>query len=579
MVKGTPGEIVVIEDRLFGFERSVTAITDGKTVYMLPFTQDYKREGDGDMGLNTGGMGAHTLSLSERAEAQLSQILRDVVAALAKEGCPYTGFIYLGFMYTPDGPMILECNCRLGDPEAQVILPSITGDFANLCMAAARGNLAEVSAPKQNKHALCIVLASATYPDSSVLKSSGSSTPQLRMPPQRSLGRFFLETKHKKYAIFQHIFNMSGTKLSIGIVGLPNVGKSTLFNALTEQSVPAENFPFCTIDPSVGVVAVPDERLGKLAEFSHSAKTIPAAVEFVDIAGLVKGAHEGEGLGNQFLSHIRETDAIAEVVRVFDDPDIGHVSGRVDPRDDIEVINLELIMSDLQTVSKRISNLERGVRSGDKEAITEHELCEKLLPVLESGKMAASIAFDERERKIARGLNLLTAKPILYVLNRKMGALNLEQKPEGSMDNRYEQLIKLFESINAQYVVVDAGAEAELSGVAGDEREQFRREFGLFDDGVKNLIRSGYELLDLITFFTTGEKETRGWQIAKGSTAPEAGAAIHSDFRDKFIRAEVVGYEKLVAAGSYAAARERGLIRTEGKGYVVKDGDVIEFKI
>jgi len=366
--------------------------------------------------------------------------------------------------------------------------------------------------------------------------------------------------------------------LSIGIVGLPNVGKSTLFNALTEKSVSAENFPFCTIDPSVGVVAVPDKRLEKLSTLSHSAKTIPAAVEFVDIAGLVKGAHEGEGLGNKFLANIREVDAIAEVVRIFDDTDITHVSGRVDPQDDIEVINLELVMSDMQTVTKRISSLERSAKSGDKDAKTELEVCKKILPVLEKGKLAINTELSESEIKIAKLLNLLTIKPILYVLNKKSGAENLDEAKDGEVDERYKRLMDLLTSMNAMYVTVDAGSEADLSGVSEDERDQFRRELGVFDDGVNNLIRKGYEILDLITFFTTGEDETRGWQIKRNSKAPEAGAAIHSDFRDKFIRAEVIGYEKLLEAGSYGQAREKGWARTEGKEYVVEDGDVIEFK-
>ncbi|OGG45535.1 redox-regulated ATPase YchF [Candidatus Kaiserbacteria bacterium RIFCSPHIGHO2_01_FULL_50_13] len=361
--------------------------------------------------------------------------------------------------------------------------------------------------------------------------------------------------------------------LSIGIVGLPNVGKSTLFNALTKKGVPAENYPFCTIDPSVGVVAVPDPRLTRLSEMSHSAKTIPAAVEFVDIAGLVKGASEGEGLGNQFLSHIREVDAIAEVVRMFDDPDITHVHGSVDPLNDIEVINLELILADWQSVSKQLERVEREAKSGDKEKIAERDLLAKLAPVLESGKMAHSLELNDMERELIKQFHLLTMKPILYVLNRKSGAVNVDAE-EGE---RFRVLKNFLAEQNAPFVVVDAGVEHELSDVVDSERADFRRELGVSEDGLDALIKKGYETLNLISFFTTGEKESRAWTVRRGSTAPEAGAAIHSDFRDKFIRAEVIQWDKLLASGSHAKAREQGLLRTEGKGYIVQDGDVMEF--
>lgn len=363
--------------------------------------------------------------------------------------------------------------------------------------------------------------------------------------------------------------------LSIGIVGLPNVGKSTLFNALTKKSVPAENYPFCTIDPSVGVVAVPDERLWKLSEFSKSKKTVPAAVEFVDIAGIVKGASTGEGLGNKFLSNIREVDAIAEVVRIFDDTNVIHVDGKIDPLNDIEVINLELILADSDTVSKRLANVSREVKRGTKEAAIEHEALLKIEKLLKEGKLANGAKLNEFELPLVKGLHLLTMKPFLYVLNKKAGAQNLDELN----DERYKKLMEFLKNSGAGWVIVDAGIEQELKDLDVGEKESFRKELGGKDDGVNNLIKEGYKLLNLITYFTTGEDESRAWTTLRDSTAPVAGMAIHTDFREKFIRAEVIEWDKLLAVGSLGAAREKGLLRTEGKEYIVKDGDVIEFKI
>lgn len=363
--------------------------------------------------------------------------------------------------------------------------------------------------------------------------------------------------------------------LAIGIVGLPNVGKSTLFNALTKKAVPAENYPFCTIDPSVGVVAVPDERLYRLASFSNTQKTVPAAVEFVDIAGLVKGASEGEGLGNQFLSHIRETDAIAEVVRIFEDDNVIHVHGKVDPVSDIETINLELILADEQTVTKRLANIEKDVKRGDKDAIKEKEILQKISEALAQGKLAQTVSTTDEEAPMVRAMHLLTMKPILYVLNKKAGGKNLDEID----DPRYVALLEYLKTLGAHHVVVDAGVEHELSQFEGEEKEMFRAELGSKNDGINDLITEGYKMLGLETYFTTGEKETRAWTIKKGSTAPVAGMAIHTDFKDKFIRAEVIFWKDLLDAGSFANAKEKGLLRIEGKEYIVRDGDVIEFRV
>lgn len=369
--------------------------------------------------------------------------------------------------------------------------------------------------------------------------------------------------------------------LSIGIVGLPNVGKSTLFNALTKKGVLIANYPFATIDPSVGVVAVPDDRLWKLSDFSKSVKTVPAAIEFVDIAGLVAGASQGEGLGNKFLANIRETDAILEMVRIFALDDgketINHVYGEIDPLRDIKVINMELILADLETVEKRISNLQKDVKRGDKNAVAEEWVAKKIHEALLAEKMANTVSLTDEEEKIAKQLNLLTRKKFIYGLNKRSGGKNLDQTdPE-----QFKKICNEIESYGSEWVVIDAKIEHELSDFEGTERDEMRAMIaeGNNDDGINALIQKSYKLLGLATYFTTGDTETRAWTIKVGSTAPVAAAAIHTDFQQKFIRAEVVFWSDLLNAGSYGEARAQGKVRTEGKEYIVKDGDVIEFKI
>lgn len=361
--------------------------------------------------------------------------------------------------------------------------------------------------------------------------------------------------------------------LKIGIVGLPNVGKSTLFNALTKASVPAENYPFCTIDPSVGVVGVPDERQDALAKISGSEKILPAAIEFVDIAGLVKGASEGEGLGNQFLSHIREVDAILHMVRFFDDPDVTHVHGEVDPVRDIEVINLELMLADQQSVKGRRERLQSEVRAGKKEALAEDAILARIDQAIAGGQLARTANLSEEEAKLIKSLNLLTLKPILYCFNGKSGGHNLNEMNDGRAEAAYEYV----ESLGGRYVQVDARTEHELNDVADEDKGMFRSELGVQVDGLEALIRTAYQTLGLITFFTTGPKETRAWTVKQGALAPDTGAAIHNDFKDKFIRAEVVYCDTLIADGSWSAARDKGHLQTEGKTYLVKDGDVMVF--
>jgi hypothetical protein len=341
----------------------------------------------------------------------------------------------------------------------------------------------------------------------------------------------------------------------IGIVGLPNVGKSTLFKALTKNPVDIANYPFCTIEPNVGIVKVPDVRLEKLAKMSKSAKIVPTIVEFVDIAGLVAGAAQGEGLGNKFLAHIREVDAIAQVVRVFENKDITHVHEKIDPQNDIEVINTELILADLETVQKRIAKLEKEARGQNKEAIKTLEIIKNIKNILDDGKLARELKILEEDFELVRDLQLLTWKPMLFVLN------------TSEKNNR-----ELGSWVDT--VAIDIKIEEELSQMSPKEAAELGMKSNL-----DQLILKSYEILNLITFLTTGEDETRAWTVKYGSTAPIAGRAIHSDFEEKFIRADVINWEKLLEAGSWSKARELGTLRTEGKEYIVQDGDVIEFKI
>ncbi len=346
--------------------------------------------------------------------------------------------------------------------------------------------------------------------------------------------------------------------LSMGIVGLPNVGKSTLFNALTKKQAEAANYPFCTIDPNVGVVKVPDDRLEKLAMISKPAKIVPTVIEFVDIAGLVKGAHEGEGLGNQFLSHIRECSAICEVVREFKDGNVIHVNNKIDPDGDRETINLELIFADLSTVEKRLARTSRDIKSGDKEIIKLNDLLVRLKIHLEAGKPAREMVFSDDDAKLTKELNLLTIKPIIYVLNS-----NGKVAPEKNWESKA--------------IAINAKLEAEIAILPEAEQPEYIKELGLEGGGLNRLIRASYELLDLITFFTTGPDETRAWTVKNGAKAPQAAGVIHTDFEKGFIRAEVINWQRFIEAGSETKARELGWIRTEGKNYLMQDGDICNF--
>ena len=386
--------------------------------------------------------------------------------------------------------------------------------------------------------------------------------------------------------------------LSAGIVGLPNVGKSTLFNAVTRtRKAEAANYPFCTIDPNQGIVVVPDPRLDALSALSHSRKLVPAVIEFVDIAGLVRGASQGEGLGNQFLSHIREVTAIVQVVRCFEDPDVHHVSGSVDPVRDIEVVTTELVLADLAAIQKRAERLVKSVRAGDKIAKAEMAVCEKLLPHLDSGKPATTLTLTEEENKVARGFFLLTSKPVIFACNVAEADLahlaadvDAAQEEEGGLPKdtmtethpavRYVKAVQDYvrTHLATEAVVISAQIESELVDLPEPEAKEYLAGLGVSESGVGSLIRAVYHLLGLRTYLTTGEQETRAWTIRAGDKAPAAAGVIHTDFERGFIAAEVVHFDDLVRLGSFAKAREAGRLRIEGKEYVVHDGDVVEFR-
>ncbi|MBG9794258.1 GTP-binding protein [Paenibacillus dendritiformis] len=361
--------------------------------------------------------------------------------------------------------------------------------------------------------------------------------------------------------------------LKAGIVGLPNVGKSTLFNAITQAGAESANYPFCTIDPNVGVVEVPDERLDKLTELVVPNKTVPTAFEFVDIAGLVRGASKGEGLGNKFLAHIREVDAIVHVVRCFEDENITHVDGKVNPVSDIQTINLELILADLESVEKRLERTKKNMKSGDKKFAQEAEVLERLKEVLYNDQPARSLDLTDDEKLLVRDLHLLTMKPVLYAANvSEDGVADADKNP-------YVQQVRDFAAKeNAEVVPISAKVEAEIAELDGEDKEMFLQELGLEESGLNRLIKAAYRLLGLYTYFTAGVQEVRAWTIRKGMKAPQAAGVIHTDFERGFIRAEVVSYDDLIAAGSMNAVKEQGKLRLEGKEYVVQDGDIMHFR-
>lgn len=360
--------------------------------------------------------------------------------------------------------------------------------------------------------------------------------------------------------------------MKLGVVGLPNVGKSTLFNAITQAGAEIANYPFCTIEPNVGVVAVPDERLDKLAALYDSKKITPTYLKFVDIAGLVKGASRGEGLGNKFLSHIREVDAIVHVVRCFVDSNVTHVSDKIDPVDDMTTINLELILADIETVNARLSKAVNMQKTGEKKYKVEAELLKRILDHLESEQPVRTMDFDEDEQGIVDEMFLLTAKPVIY-------AANIAEADLGQPDNEYVKAVADYAAKeNAETLVICAKVEEELSSLSAEEKEMFLDSYGIKESGLNRLVKKCYKLLHLVSYLTAGEKETRAWTVTEGTKAPQAAGKIHSDFEKGFIRAEIVPYETMLEMGGYNQAKEKGKVRSEGKDYVIKDGDVVLFR-
>ena len=359
--------------------------------------------------------------------------------------------------------------------------------------------------------------------------------------------------------------------MKLGVVGLPNVGKSTLFNAITNAGAEAANYPFCTIEPNVGVVAVPDKRLDELAKIYHPQKITPAYIEFVDIAGLVRGASRGEGLGNKFLSHIREVDAIVHVVRCFEDADIIHVDGSIDPVRDVETIHLELILADLETCEKRLEKAQKAARGNDKNAQAEAELLQRMIEQLQQEKPERAMEMTKEEQQMAQSFFLLTTKPILY-------AANIAQEEIGKDSENVKTLTALAEKDGDQVLTISARIEEELTQLEPEERKLFLGEYGLTESGLDRLVKASYRLLGLISYLTAGETEVRAWTITKGTKAPQAAGKIHSDFERGFIRAEIISYDDFMKYGSYAAPREHGLVRSEGKEYIMQDGDITLFR-